>query len=140
MKSIIDRRQLKDMTIDPRKFSKFNSAHIAFVNARKEYHDAKQAYNKFKAYKVMRMNSNTIKMIQKLYKNLTDARKKYQEAKLYLNRTAIVTFTNTISLKMNKKEIGALGAKLIELYRSSETKEDELVEFRIHTDSRGRIL
>lgn len=137
MKSIIDRKQLKDMTIDTRKF---NAAHVAFVNARKNYHDAKQAYNKFKAYKVMRMNSNTIEMIQKLYKNLTDARKKYQEAKRYLNQAAIATFTHTISLKMNKKEIGALGAKLIELYRSSETKEDELVEFRIHTDRRGRIL
>ena len=137
MKSIIDRKQLKDMTIDTRKF---NGAHVAFVNARKEYHDAKQAYNKFKAYKVMRMNSNTIEMIQKLYKNLTAARKKYQEAKRYLNQAAIATFTQTISLKMNKKEIGALGAKLIELYRSSETKEDELVEFKIHTDRRGRIL
>ena len=137
MKSIIDRKQLKDMTIDTRKF---NCAHVAFVNARKEYHDAKQAYNKFKAYKVMRMNSNTIEMIQKLYKNLTAARKKYQEAKRYLNQAAIATFTHTISLKMNKKEIGALGAKLIELYRSSETKEDELVEFKIHTDRRGRIL
>ena len=137
MKSIIDRKQLKDMTIDTRKF---NGAHVAFVNARKEYHDAKQAYNKFKAYKVMRMNSNTIQMIQKLYKNLTAARKKYQEAKRYLNQAAIATFTHTISLKMNKKEIGALGAKLIELYRSSETKEDELVEFKIHTDRRGRIL
>lgn len=137
MKSIIDRKQLKDMTIDTRKF---NGAHVAFVNARKNYHDAKQAYNKFKAYKVMRMNSNTIEMIQKLYKNLTDARKKYQEAKRYLNQAAIATFTHTVSLKMNKKEIGALGAKLIELYRSSETKEDELVEFRIHTDRRGRIL
>jgi Fic family protein len=137
MKSIIDRKQLKDMTIDTRKF---NGAHVAFVNARKEYHDAKQAYNKFKAYKVMRMNSNTIEMIKKLYKNLTDARKKYQEAKRYLNQAAIATFTLTVSLKMNKKEIGALGAKLIELYRSSETKEDELVEFKIHTDRRGRIL
>lgn len=137
MKSIIDRKQLKDMTIDTRKF---NAAHVAFVNARKNYHDAKQAYNKFKAYKVMRMNSNTIQMIQKLYKNLTDARKKYQEAKRYLNQAAIATFTLTVSLKMNKKEIGALGAKLIELYRSSETKEDELVEFRIQTDRRGRIL
>lgn len=137
MKSIIDRKQLKDMTIDTRKF---NGAHVAFVNARKEYHDAKQAYNKFKAYKVMRMNSNTIEMIQKLYKNLTAARKKYQEAKRYLNQAAIATFTLTVSLKMNKKEIGALGAKLIELYRSSETKEDELVEFKIHTDRRGRIL
>lgn len=137
MKSIIDRKQLKDTTIDTRKF---NAAHVAFVNARKEYHDAKQAYNKFKAYKVMRMNSNTIQMIQKLYKNLTAARKKYQEAKRYLNMTAIATFTLTVSLKMNKKEIGALGAKLIELYRSSNTKEDELVEFRIHTDRRGRIL
>jgi hypothetical protein len=137
MKSIIDRKQLKDMTIDTRKF---NGAHVAFVNARKNYHDAKQAYNKFKAYKVMRMNSNTIQMIQKLYKNLTDARKKYQEAKRYLNQAAIATFTLTVSLKMNKKEIGALGAKLIELYRSSETKEDELVEFKIHTDRRGRIL
>ena len=137
MKSIIDRKQLKDMTIDTRKF---NGAHVAFVNARKEYHDAKQAYNKFKAYKVMRMNSNTIEMIKKLYKNLTAARKKYQEAKRYLNQAAIATFTHTISLKMNKKEIGALGAKLIELYRSSETNEDELVEFKIHTDRRGRIL
>lgn len=137
MKSIIDRKQLKDMTIDTRKF---NGAHVAFVNARKEYHDAKQAYNKFKAYKVMRMNSNTIEMIQKLYKNLTAARKKYQEAKRYLNQAAIATFTHTISLKMNKKEIGALGAKLIELYRSNDTKEDELVEFKIHTDRRGRIL
>lgn len=137
MKSIIDRKQLTDMTIDTRKF---NAAHVAFVNARKNYHDAKQAYNKFKAYKVMRMNSNTIQMIQKLYKNLTDARKKYQEAKRYLNQAAIATFTLTVSLKMNKKEIGALGAKLIELYRSSETKEDELVEFKIHTDRRGRIL
>ena len=137
MKSIIDRTQLKDMTIDTRKF---NGAHVAFVNARKEYHDAKQAYNKFKAYKVMRMNSNTIEMIQKLYKNLTAARKKYQEAKRYLNQAAIATFTHTISLKMNKKEIGALGAKLIELYRSNDTKEDELVEFKIHTDRRGRIL
>lgn len=137
MKSIIDRKQLTDMTIDTRKF---NSAHVAFVNARKEYHDAKQAYNKFKSYKVMRMNANTIQMIQKLYKNLTAARKKYQEAKRYLNQAAIATFTLTVSLKMNKKEIGALGAKLIELYRSSETKEDELVEFRIHTDRRGRIL
>ena len=137
MKSIIDRKQLKDLTIDTRKF---NGAHVAFVNARKNYHDAKQAYNKFKAYKVMRMNSNTIQMIQKLYKNLTDARKKYQEAKRYLNQAAIATFTLTVSLKMNKKEIGALGAKLIELYRSSETKEDEIVEFRIHTDRRGRIL
>ena len=137
MKSIIDRKQLKDMTIDTRRF---NSAHVAFVNARKEYHDAKQAYNKFKAYKVMRMNSNTIEMIQKLYKNLTAARKKYQEAKRYLNQAAIATFTHTISLKMNKKEIGALGAKLIELYRSNDTKEDELVEFKIHTDRRGRIL
>lgn len=137
MKSIIDRKQLTDMTIDTRKF---NSAHVAFVNARKEYHDAKQAYNRFKSYKVMRMNANTIQMIQKLYKNLTAARKKYQEAKRYLNQAAIATFTLTVSLKMNKKEIGALGAKLIELYRSSETKEDELVEFRIHTDRRGRIL
>lgn len=137
MKSIIDRKQLKDMTIDTRKF---NGAHVAFVNARKEYHDAKQAYNKFKAYKVMRMNSNTIEMIKKLYKNLTDARKKYQEAKRYLNQAAIATFTHTVSLKMNKKEIGALGSKLIELYRSSETKEDEIVEFKIHTDRRGRIL
>ena len=137
MKSIIDRKQLKDITIDTRKF---NAAHVAFVNARKNYHDAKQAYNKFKAYKVMRMNSNTIQMIKKLYKNLTDARKKYQEAKRYLNQAAIATFTLTVSLKMNKKEIGALGAKLIELYRSSETKEDELVEFRIQTDRRGRIL
>lgn len=137
MKSIIDRKQLTDMTIDTRKF---NSAHVAFVNARKEYHDAKQAYNKFKSYRVMRMNANTIQMIQKLYKNLTAARKKYQEAKRYLNQAAIATFTLTVSLKMNKKEIGALGAKLIELYRSSETKEDELVEFRIHTDRRGRIL
>lgn len=137
MKSIIDRKQLTDMTIDTRKF---NSAHVAFVNARREYHDDKQAYNKFKAYKVMRMNANTIQMIQKLYKNLTAARKKYQEAKRYLNQAAIATFTLTVSLKMNKKEIGALGAKLIELYRSSETKEDELVEFRIHTDRRGRIL
>lgn len=137
MKSIIDRKQLKDMTIDTRKF---NAAHVSFVNARKNYHDAKQAYNKFKAYKVMRMNSNTIQMIQKLYKNLTDARKKYQEAKRYLNQAAIATFTLTVSLKMNKKEIGALGAKLIELYRSSETKEDELVEFRLRTDRRGRLL
>lgn len=137
MKSIIDRKQLKDMTIDTRKF---NGAHVAYVNARKEYHDAKQAYNKFKAYKVMRMNSNTIKMIQKLYKNLTAARKKYQEAKRYLNQTAIATFTLTVSLKMNKREIGVLGAKLIELYHSKETKEDELIEFRIHTDRRGRIL
>ena len=137
MKSIIDRKQLKDITIDTRKF---NAAHVAFVNARKNYHDAKQAYNKFKAYKVMPMNSNTIQMIKKLYKNLTDARKKYQEAKRYLNQAAIATFTLTVSLKMNKKEIGALGAKLIELYRSSETKEDELVEFRIQTDRRGRIL
>ena len=137
MKSIIDRKQLKDMTIDTRKFNAF---HVAFVNARKNYHDAKQAYNKFKAYKVMRMNSSAIQMIQKLYKNLTAARKKYQEAKRYLNQAAIATFTHTISLKMNKKEIGALGAKLIELYRSSETKEDELVEFKIHTDRRGRIL
>jgi hypothetical protein len=137
MKSIIDRKQLKDMTIDTRKF---NAAHVAFVNARKNYHDAKQAYNKFKAYKVMRMNSNTIQMIQKLYKNLTDPRKKYQEAKRYLNQAAIATFTLTVSLKMNKKEIGALGAKLIELYRSANTKEDELVEFRLHTDRRGRIL
>lgn len=137
MKSIIDRKQLKDRTIDT---GKFNSAHVAFVNARKEYHDAKQAYNKFKSYKVMRMNANTIQMIQKLYKNLTAARKKYQEAKRYLNQAVIATFTLTVSLKMNKKEIGELGAKLIELYRSSETKEDELVEFRIHTDRRGRIL
>ena len=137
MKSIIDRKQLKDMTIDTRKF---NGAHVAFVNARKEYHDAKQAYNKFKAYKVMRMNSNTIEMIKKLYKNLTAARKKYHEAKRYLHESAIATFTHTISLKMNKKEIGALGAKLIELYRSNDTKEDELVEFKIHTDRRGRIL
>jgi hypothetical protein len=137
MKSIIDRKQLKDMTIDTRKF---NGAHVAFVNARKEYHDAKQAYNKFKSYKVMRMNANTIQMIQKLYKNLTAARKKYQEAKRYLNQAAIATFTLTVSLKMNKKEIGALGAKLIELYRSSDTKDDELVEFKIHTDRRGRIL
>lgn len=137
MKSIIDRTQLKDMTIDTRKF---NGAHVAFVNARKEYHDAKQAYNKFKAYKVMRMNSNTIQMIQRLYKNMTEARKKYQEAKRYLNKTAIDTFTITHSLKMNKKGIGALGAKLIELYRSIETKEDELVEFKIHTDCRGRVL
>ena len=137
MKSIINRSQLKDRTIDTRKF---NAAHVAFVNARNEYRSAKQAYNKFKAYKVMRMNTSTIQMIKKLYKNLTDARKKYQEAKLYLNRTAIATFTLTVSLKMNKKEIGALGAKLIELYRSNETKEDELVEFKIHTDRRGRIL
>ena len=137
MKSIIDRNQLKDMTIDTRKF---NAAHVAFVNARKNYHDAKQAYNKFKAYKVMRMNSNAIKMIQKLYKNLTDARKKYQESKRYLNQTAIDTFTHTISLKMNKREICALGAKFIELYRSAETKDDELIEFKIRTDSRGRIL
>ena len=137
MKSIIDRTQLKDMTIDTRKF---NGAHVAFVNARKGYHDAKQAYNKFKSYKVMRMNSNTIQMIQKLYKNMTAARKKYKEAKRYLNKTAIATFTHTISLKMNKKEIGKLGTKLIELYRSIETKEDELVEFKIHTDRRGRIL
>ena len=137
MKSIIDRNQLKDMTIDTRKF---NGAHVAFVNARKNYHDAKQAYNKFKAYKVMRMNSNAIKMIQKLYKNLTDARKKYQESKRYLNQTAIDTFTHTISLKMNKREICALGAKFIELYRSAETKDDELIEFKIRTDRRGRIL
>ena len=95
MKSIIDRKQLKDMTIDTRKF---NGAHVAFVKARKDYHDAKQAYNKFKAYKVMRMNSNTIQMIQNLYKNLTDARKKYQEAKRYLNQAAIATFTLTVSL------------------------------------------
>jgi hypothetical protein len=137
MKSIINRSQLKDRTIDTRKF---NAAHVAFVNARNEYRSAKQAYNSFKAYKVMRMNTNTIQMIQKLYKNLTAARKKYQEAKLYLNRTAIATFTLTVSLKMNKKEIGALGAKLIELYRSNGTNEDELVEFKIHTDRRGRIL
>ena len=137
MKSIIDRNQLKDMTIDTRKF---NGAHVAFVNARKNYHDAKQAYNKFKAYKVMRMNSNAIQMIQKLYKNLTDARKKYQESKRYLNQTAIDTFTHTISLKMNKREICALGAKFIELYRSAETKDDELIEFKIRTDRRGRIL
>ena len=137
MKSIIDRKQLKDRTIDT---GKFDRAHVTFVKARKDYHDAKQAYNRFKAYKVMRMNTNTIQMIQKLYKNLTAARKKYQEAKRYLNLTAVATFTLTVSLKMNKKEIGALGAKLIELYWSNETKEDELVEFRIHTDSRGRIL
>ena len=137
MKSIIDRNQLKDMTIDTRKF---NGAHVAFVNARKNYHDAKQAYNKFKAYKVMRMNSNAIKMIQKLYQNLTDARKKYQESKRYLNQTAIDTFTHTISLKMNKREICALGAKFIELYRSAETNDDELIEFKIRTDRRGRIL
>jgi hypothetical protein len=137
MKSIINRSQLKDRTIDTRKF---NAVHVAFVNARNEYRSAKQAYNSFKAYKVMRMNTNTIQMIQKLYKNLTAARKKYQEAKLYLNRTAIATFTLTVSLKMNKKEIGALGAKLIDLYRSNETNEDELVEFKIHTDRRGRIL
>lgn len=137
MKSIIDRRLLKDMTIDTRKF---NGAHVAFVNARKEYHDTKQAYNKFKAYKVMRMNSNTIKMIQKLYKNLTDARKKHQEAKRYLNQTAIDTFTHTISLKMNKKEMVSLGAKLIEMYRSYDTNDDELLEFKIHTDLGGRIL
>jgi hypothetical protein len=137
MKSIINRSQLKDRTIDTRKF---NAVHVAFVNARNEYRSAKQAYNSFKAYKVMRMNTNTIQMIQKLYKNLTAARKKYQEAKLYLNRTAIATFTLTVSLKMNKKEIGALGAKLIELYRSNGTNEDELVEFKIHTDRRGRIL
>ena len=137
MKSIIDRKQLKDTTIDTRKF---NAAHVAFVNARKNYHDAKQAYNKFKAYNVMRMNTNAIKMIQKLYKNLTDARKKYQESKRYLNQTAIDTFTHTISLKMNKKEICALGAKFIELYRSVETNDDELIEFKIRTDCRGRIL
>lgn len=137
MKSIIDRKQLKDMTIDTRKF---NCAHVSFVKARKDYHDAKQAYNKFKDYKVMRMNTNTIQMIQKLYKNLTDARKKYQEAKRYLNRAAIDTFTITVALKMNKEEICALGEKLIEVYRSAEIKGDELVEFRIHTDRRGRIL
>lgn len=137
MKSIIDRRLLKDMTIDTRKF---NGAHVAFVNARKEYHDTKRAYNKFKAYKVMRMNSNTINMIQKLYKNLTDARKKHQEAKRYLNQTAIDTFTHTISLKMNKKEMVSLGAKLIEMYRSYDTNDDELLEFKIHTDLGGRIL
>lgn len=137
MKSIIDRKQLKDPTIDTRKF---NGAHVDFVNARKNYHDAKQAYNKFKAYKVMRMNTNTIKMIQKLYKNLTDARKKHQEAKRYLNQTAIDTFTHTISLKMNKKEMVSLGAKLIEMYRSYDTKDDELLEFKIHTDLGGRIL
>lgn len=137
MKSIIDRKQLKDMTIDTRKF---NGAHVAFVNARKDYHDAKQAYNKFKAYKVMRMNTSTIQMIQKLYKNLTAARKKYQEAKRYLNQTAIATFSLTVSLKMNKKEIGELGEGLTKLYRSVETKEDELVEVIFHTDRRGRIL
>jgi len=137
MKSIIDRKQLTDFTIDTRKFTR---AHVAFVNARKDYHDAKQAYNKFKAYKVMRMNSSTIQMIQKLYKNLTAARKKYQEAKRYLNQTAIATFTLTASLKMKKKEIVELGERLTELYHSVDAKEDELVELIFHTDRRGRIL
>ena len=143
MKSIINRESLhetlEDRTIDT---SKYVECWSKFKKCKKEYHDAKVAYNTFKKYKLMRMNENTMKVLKSMYNKLSIARQKYYEAKKQLNATVVYTFTKKITLKLTKREIGALGARLIELYRaqSERVKDTDLIEFTIHTSKSGRVL
>lgn len=141
MTSIIDRKDIQKLLTDPMTdHSEFDSLRVEFLKARTEYKSNKQAYNGMKRHRILRMNTNSLTILSKMYEDLKKSRTSYYVAKRKLTMCAIATFTRKISLRMTKNEMAVLGSKLIELYKSSEISSNEIVEFSIHTDLRGRIL
>ena len=128
MKSIIDRETIKSVVSDSTKEPiLYNDARRLFLEAKSRYKDSKKVYNKIKQQKLMRMNRDAFKTLEYLYRDMREARDNYYTTKHDLNLVAIDTFAKAVTVKLTKKELGALVAKLMTLYEKTDWKDDKPV-------------
>jgi hypothetical protein len=140
MKSIINREAIKARREDPNiDVGDFEKALCVFLDAKTKYKSAKKAYNTIKKSKMMRMNVDAFKKLIYLYEQLREARNEYTTAKRDLNLIAIDTFTDSVTVKLEKKDLGDLVTKLVDLYGGCKDP-NQIVELTFHTDKNGKVL